>query len=348
MHSEIKKIDTPHGQVTLFTLTNNSGAKVVLSTLGAGIVSVVVPDKDGKLADVALGYENVADFMADGPCAGKTPGRFANRIDFGKFTIDGTTYQVRTVNDEGQYSLHGGPNGFMNRIWEGTLGADNKVTMTYTSADGEEGFPGECKATIVYEWTENNEIKINYSAVTDKPTVVNLTNHIYFNLNGEGNGNILGHSLLVNAQSFLETSKKQVPTGVFTPVEGTPMDFRKAKAIGKEIRADFEPLVIGRGYDHCWVIDGENGKLRHAATLTGDLSGRSVEVYTTQPGMQVYTGNWLEGCPVGKQGHIYGENDGVALECQGLPDAPNHVEFPNSVLRPGEEYKQTIEFHFKK
>jgi aldose 1-epimerase len=260
----------------------------VLSTLGAGIVSVVVPDKEGKLADVALGYKDVADFMSDGPCAGKTPGRFANRIDFGKFTIDGETFQVRTVNDEGQYSLHGGPNGFMNRIWNGTLGADNKVTMTYTSADGEEGFPGECKATVVYEWTENNELKINYSATTDKPTVVNLTNHIYFNL-------ILGHNLLVNAQSFLETSKKQVPTGVFTPVEGTPMDFRKAKAIGKEIRADFEPLVIGRGYDHCWVIDGENGKLRHAATLTGELSGRSVEVYTTQPGMQVYTGNWLEG-----------------------------------------------------
>jgi aldose 1-epimerase len=348
MQTEIKKVDSKHGQITLFTLTNNSGASVVLSTLGAGIVSVVVPDKNGNLADVALGYQDVADFMADGPCAGKTPGRFANRIDFGRFTIDGITSQVRTVNDEGQYSLHGGPNGFQNHIWNGELGADNKVTMTYTSADGEEGFPGECKATVVYEWTEDTELKINYTATTDKPTVVNLTNHIYFNLNGEGNGNILGHSLLVNAQSFLETSKKQVPTGVFTPVEGTPMDFRKAKAIGKEIRADFEPLVIGRGYDHCWVIDGENGKFRHAATLTGDLSGRSVEVYTTQPGMQVYTGNWLEGCPVGKQGHIYGENDGVALECQGLPDAPNHVEFPNSVLRPGEVYKQTIEFHFKK
>lgn len=335
---------SPKGDITLYTLTNASGASVTLSTLGAGIVSVMVPDKDGKLDDVVLGYANPADYIADGPCAGKTPGRYANRIAKGKFTVDGKEYQLAINN--GPNALHGGPEGFMNQNWESEA-EGNQVKFTYTAKDGEEGYPGELKATVIYTWNDKNELTIDLKAVCDKKTVVNLTNHAYFNLDGENAGSILDHELQLLASHYLPTDNTQIPTGEIAPVKGTPMDFMEPKAIGKDINADFEALKIGKGYDHCWVLDDwHKHTLISAARLKSNKSGRVVEVFTTQPGAQVYTGNWLAGSPKNKSGRSYEDYEGVAIECQGMPDAPNHKNFPSQLLGPGEEYNQTIIYRF--
>ena len=335
---------SPKGDITLYTLTNASGASVTLSTLGAGIVSVMVPDKDGKLDDVVLGYANPADYIADGPCAGKTPGRYANRIAKGKFTVDGKEYQLAINN--GPNALHGGPEGFMNQNWESEA-EGNQVKFTYTAKDGEEGYPGELKATVIYTWNDKNELTIDLKAVCDKKTVVNLTNHAYFNLDGENAGSILDHELQLLASLYLPTDDTQIPTGEIAPVKGTPMDFTESKAIGKDINADFEALKIGKGYDHCWVLDDwHKHTLISAARLKSNKSGRVVEVFTTQPGAQVYTGNWLAGSPKNKSGRSYEDYEGVAIECQGMPDAPNHKNFPCQLLGPGEEYNQTIIYRF--
>lgn len=335
---------SPKGDITLYTLTNASGASVTLSTLGAGIVSVMVPDKDGKLDDVVLGYANPADYIADGPCAGKTPGRYANRIAKGKFTVDGKEYQLAINN--GPNALHGGPEGFMNQNWESEA-EGNQVKFTYTAKDGEEGYPGELKATVTYTWNDKNELTIDLKAVCDKKTVVNLTNHAYFNLDGENAGSILDHELQLLASHYLPTDDTQIPTGEIAPVKGTPMDFTEPKAIGKDINADFEALKIGKGYDHCWVLDDwHKHTLISAARLKSNKSGRVVEVFTTQPGAQVYTGNWLAGSPKNKSGRSYEDYEGVAIECQGMPDAPNHKNFPCQLLGPGEEYNQTIIYRF--
>lgn len=335
---------SPLGDITLYTLTNASGASVTLSTLGAGIVSVMVPDKDGKLDDVVLGYANPADYIADGPCAGKTPGRYANRIAKGKFTVDGKEYQLAINN--GPNALHGGPEGFMNQNWESEV-EGNQVKFTYTAKDGEEGYPGELKATVIYTWNDKNELTIDLKAVCDKKTVVNLTNHAYFNLDGENAGSILDHELQLLASHYLPTDDTQIPTGEIAPVKGTPMDFTEPKAIGKDINADFEALKIGKGYDHCWVLDDwHKHTLISAARLKSNKSGRVVEVFTTQPGAQVYTGNWLAGSPKNKSGRSYEDYEGVAIECQGMPDAPNHKNFPCQLLGPGEEYNQTIIYRF--
>lgn len=345
MEIKTDKVKSKLGTITLYTLTNGNGASVTLSSLGAGIVSVIVPDKDGKMADVALGYENAADYIADGPCMGKTPGRYANRIAKGHFKIGNKEYTLATNN--GPNALHGGPTGFMNRIWESEANGSH-VKFTYRSADGEEGYPGNLEATVVYSWNDRNELTIEYSAECDAKTVVNLTNHAYFNLDGEGSGNILGHELKLFASKYLPTDDTQIPTGELADVAGTPMDFLAGKAIGQDIEADFEPLKIGKGYDHCWVIDDwHKHALNRAAELSSPTSGRVLEVLTTQPGAQVYTGNWLTGCPAGKSGHEYKDYDGVAIECQGFPDAPNHKNFPCQLLGPGEKYEQTIVFRFK-
>ncbi len=336
---------TSKGTVTHFTITNASGASVTLSTLGAGIVSVIVPDKEGKMADVALGYKDAASWMADGPCAGKVPGRFANRIALGKFTLEGKEYSLAINN--GPNALHGGPEGFMNQIWDARCVGDNTVVMVYCAEDGEEGYPGNLIVTARYTWSEANELTLRITATTDAPTVVNLTNHAYFNLDGENSGTVLDHELKLNASRWLPTDETQIPTGELAPVAGTPMDFTEFKAIGKDINADFEALKIGKGYDHCWVVDGyEKGTMREVAQLRGPKSGRTMTVATTQPGMQIYTGNWLAGCPESISGGEYKDYDGVAIECQGFPDAPNKPAFPSPVLRPGEEYDETIKFTF--
>ena len=331
-------------EIYLYTLKNESGAYVQLSSVGAGIVSVVVPDKDGALADVCLGYPEAASYFGDGPCAGKVPGRFANRIALGKFELDGVEYELPINN--GPNHLHGGPDGFQNKVWE-SREHDNGVEFLYYSEDGEMGYPGALKTVARYEWTEENELRLTLTAEADAPTILNLTNHAYFNLNGEGNGDILGHELRLNASEYLPTSDSLIPVGESEPVAGTPMDFVTSKVIGAEIKADFPALNYGKGYDNCWVIDGyEPGQIQEAAELYSPESGRVLSVYTTQPGVQVYTGNWLAGSPVAKCGRSYNDYDGAAIECQNFPDAPNKADYPSAVLRPGEFYEQAIIFAF--
>ena len=332
------------GDITLLTITNAIGASVKLSTLGAGIVSICVPDRNGDISDVVLGYDNPADYLNDGPCAGKIPGRYANRIAKGRFSIDGVSYQLAINN--GPNALHGGPTGFQNRIWRITHADGNSVKMAYTSADGEEGYPGQLDVVATYTWTDNCTLRLDIQATTDRPTVVNLTNHTYFNLSGHGSGSVLTHLLQLKASSYLPTDETLIPTGELADVAGTPMDFTTPKAIGGDINADFPALRYGKGYDNCWAIDGADGTLRTAAVLADMKSGRHLTVATDQPGVQIYTGNWLDGSPVGKDSVVYHDYDGVAIECQDFPDSPNHDDFPSTLLRPGSRYARALEFRF--
>ena len=336
---------TPDGkEIFLYTLTNCQGASIQVSSVGAGIVSVNVPDKNGVIADVVLGYPDPMSYFADGPCAGKIPGRYANRIAKGHFTLDGKEYELPINN--GPNHLHGGPQGFQNQVWESRIHEDG-VEFLYFSEDGEMGYPADLKAVARYEWSEDNELRLTLTATCDAPTIVNLTNHAYFNLNGEGSGDILSHLLQLNASEYLPTDETLIPLGESAPVAGTPMDFVVEKPLGRDIKEDFPALKYGKGYDNCWVIDGaEKGQLQEAATLYSPESGRVLTVSTTQSGVQIYTGNWLSGCPVGKCGRSYNDYEGVAIECQNFPDAPNKEDYPSSVLRPGEVYQQAIIFAF--
>ena len=326
-------------EIFLYTLKNASGASVQLCSVGAGIVSIVVPDKAGKMEDVVIGYKKAEDYFADGPCSGKVPGRYANRIAKGKFTLDGVEYTLPVNN--GPNHLHGGPDGFQNQVWESRIEGD-AVEFLYYSADGEAGYPGNLKAVAHYTWGEDNSLKLILTAETDKPTVVNLTNHVYINLDGEASGSVLNHKLELNASQFLPTDETLIPQGEPADVAGTPMDFVEAKPIGQDIKADFPALNYGKGYDNCYLIDGAMpGQLSEAAQLWGPKSGRHLTVLTTQPAVQVYTGNWLKGCPMGKT-RAYEDYDGVAIECQHCPDSPNRPDFPTTVLRPGEGMEEAI------
>ena len=322
-------------------LINKSGASVMLTERGAGIVSIVVPDRNGVMGDVVLGYRDEESYLADGPCAGKIPGRFANRIDGGHFTLDGKEYQL--VKNNPGYQLHGGPDGFSNRLWKASQISDTEVVLTLDSPDGDQGYPGNMHVEATYTWGEDNSLTLSIKATTDAPTILNLTNHTYWNLDGEDSGSILDHVLKLNASRWLATSEALIPTGELAPVEGTPMDFRTAKPLGRDIKAEFPALKYGKGYDNCWVLDGAPG-LKLAAELSSAASGRRLEIWTDQPATQVYTGNWLDGSPLSKSGRSYRDYDGVAIECQGFPDAPNHPDFPSCVLRPGETYSRTIIF----
>ena len=322
-------------------LINKNGASVMLTERGAGIVSIVVPDRNGVMGDVVLGYRDEESYLADGPCAGKIPGRFANRIDGGRFTLDGKEYQL--VKNHPDYQLHGGPDGFSNRLWKASQISDTEVVLTLDSPDGDQGYPGNMHVEATYTWGEDNSLTLSIKATTDAPTILNLTNHTYWNLDGEDCGSIFNHVLRINASRWLATSEALIPTGELAPVEGTPMDFRTAKPIGRDIKADFPALIYGKGYDNCWVLDGAQG-LKLAAELSSTASGRRLEIWTDQPAAQVYTGNWLDGSPVSKSGRPYRDYDGVAIECQGFPDAPHHPDFPSCVLRPGETYSRTIIF----
>ena len=343
---KIVKHPTPGGEVTWITLGNASGATVCLSSLGAGIVAVNVPDSKGRMADVALGYAEPADYMADGPCLGKCPGRYANRIARGHLVVDGVLHQL-AINC-GPNALHGGPGGFQNHIWNVVETASDHVIFQYTSPDGEEGYPGELTVRITYSWSDDNRLRLLIEAVTDRATVVNITNHAYWNLTGHGAGSVLGHILTLFASRWLPTDDTLVPTGELAPVAGTPMDFTAAKAIGRDILADFVPLKYGKGYDHCWALDGYDGRgtVCPAARLSDPVSGRVLEVLTSQPGVQLYTGNWMNGCPGGKDGATYHDYDCVAIECQAFPDSPNRPEFPSAELRPGQVYRREIEYRF--
>ena len=347
MDAKIFKVDSPKGEIFIIRLVNQSGCTVELSNLGAGITKIMVPDKLGHIGDVVLGYADYADYLYDAPCAGKTPGRYANRIANGKFSIDGTEYQLEINNAPN--ALHGGTNGFHNVLWNLEACSGNSVKFTYDASDGEEGYPGVLHVSVMYTWSDGNELTIEYNAETDKPTIVNLTNHAYFNLSGDNSDSCLDHQLCLNCHRWLPADETDIPIGTIDDVGGIPMDFTTPKELGRDISSDFSNMQAGKGYNHFFLIDGwcSDGQLRHAATLSDGRSGRRLDVFTTQCGVMLYTGNWLADClSIGKNGRTFADHQGVAIECQGAPDAPNHKCFPSQVLRPGETYRQAIRYSF--
>ena len=334
-------------EIKLFSLVNADGSEVILSNLGAGIVSVVVPDREGRLADVVLGYRNPEDYEADGPCMGKVPGRYANRIAAGHFTLAGKSYELAVNN--GPNHLHGGPGAqcFANRIWAAEEIRDG-IRFTLESPAGDAGYPGALHVEARYTWSEDHRLTLTLKATSDEETVVNLTNHAYFNLKGEEAGDVTDHLLKLYASRYLPTDPTLIPVGEPAPVAGTPMDFTVAKAIGKDLKADFPALNYGKGYDNCFVVDHwQKGVVCPVAELSEERSGRKLTVLSDAPGIQVYTGNWLAGCPVSKSGKAYRDYDGVALECQAFPDSPNRPDFPFETLKPGQVYESTIVFAFE-
>ncbi|MBQ0115791.1 MAG: galactose mutarotase [Bacteroidales bacterium] len=344
MKIEQKTVATRVGDITIYTITNAAGCTVTLSTMGAGIIGITVPDANGKIEDVVLGYADPADYYADAPCCGKVPGRFANRIARGKFSLDGKEYQLAINN--GVNHLHGGPEGFNNKNWQSCIEGES-VLFTLNSPDGDENYPGNLEVKVRYTWSEDNALSIDFTATTDAKTVVNFTNHAYFNLKGEGSGDMLDHELQIFGSRYLPTDDTLIPTGEYAPVAGTPMDFTTPKTIGRDIKQDFPALNYGKGYDNAWLIDGADGSMRLSAILTCKSTGRVLEVSTNQVAQHVYTGNWLDGSPVAKCGRSYKDYEGVALECEDLPDAPNHENFPSTVLAPGETFSRKIVFTFK-
>lgn len=323
-------------------LVNKSGARVILTPIGAGVVSVIVPDRNGVMGDIVLGYADPKSYIGDGPCSGKIPGRYANRIAGGRFRLDGKEYSLEINN--GPNHLHGGSNSYANREWTIEQQSENSVTFTLYSPDNDQSYPGDLNISARYTWSDDQTLSLEIKATTQSATILNLTNHTYWNLRGEDSGTILDHLLKLNASAWLPTDQTLIPTGEIAPVEGTPMDFRKEKRIGEDIEKDFPALKYGKGFDNCWVIDRKDDSLACAATLSDPISGRHLEVWTTQKGVQVYTGNWLSGSPISKSGRSYHDYEGVAIECQNFPDAPNKENFPNAILRKGEVYRELIEF----
>jgi aldose 1-epimerase len=329
--------------VDLYTLTNSNGMKAKITTYGGIVTELHAPDRDGKLADVVLGFDDLKSYLAGHPHFGAIAGRVANRIAKGKFTLDGKEYKLFVNN--GPNSLHGGKVGFDKKVWkaepfEGKDGVG--VKMTYTSPDGEEGYPGTLTTTMTYTLTDKNELRIDYHATTDKPTIVNLTNHSYFNLAGHGSGDILGHEMTIEADKYTPTDDTLIPTGEIAPVKGTPLDFTTSHTIGE--RAGQIKKSIG-GYDHNYVLNSGGGKLALAARAYEPKSGRVMETYTTEPGVQLYTANFL-GDTKGKGGAVYKKHAGFCLETQHFPDSINQPNFPSVVLRPGKTYETTTVYKF--
>ena len=339
---------TPDGQqVDLYTLRNTRGAEAQIMNYGAIVVSLKVPDRNGKFDDVVLGFKDFDGYMKNDPYFGAIVGRYGNRIAKGRFTLNGVEYKLATNN--GENHLHGGIKGFDKVVWTGhemNSAGGPSVAMTYLSKDGEEGYPGNLTARVVYTLTNNNELKLDYTVTTDKDTVQNITHHSYFNLAGEGNGDILNHLVTINANRFVPTDAGSIPTGELKSVAGTPFDFRKATAIGARIDQDDEQIKFGKGYDHTWVINGRMGVMRLAATAYEATSGRVMQVWTTEPGVQFYTGNFLDGTLTGKSGKVYQRRFGFCFETQHYPDSPNHPAFPTTTLKKGQTYKSTTIYRF--
>ena len=340
---------TTDGQsVDLYTLKNTRGMEARITNYGGIVVSLTAPDRNGKFADVVLGYNDLDTYMLPPfPYFGAIVGRYGNRIAKGRFTLDGVEYKLAINN--GENSLHGGIKGFDKVVWtarEQKTGAGPALVLNYLSKDGEEGYPGNLRTTVVYTLTNNNELKIDYTATTDKDTVINLTHHSYFNLAGEGNGDILNHNLVLRAESFIPTDAGSIPTGEIRSVAGTPFDFRKANTIGERINNDDQQLKFGNGYDHTWVINGHMGVLRQAAVVYEPTTGRQMEVWTTEPGVQFYTGNFLDAAIIGKSGKPYPRRTGLCLETQHYPDSPNEPKFPTTTLRKGATYRSTTIYRF--
>jgi aldose 1-epimerase len=323
--------------VLLYKLTNQHGLELAVTTYGARIVSLRTPDRTGRTADIVLGFDRLDGYLAKNPYFGATVGRYGNRIGKAEFTLDGVLYKL--ARNDGVNSLHGGDKGFDTKLWgarqvTGEQGAS--VEMTYSSSDGEEGYPGNLSVRVTYTLTEQDEVRIDYWAKTDKPTVVNLTNHAYFNLAGDGD--VLGHKVMLASHAFTPIDAGLIPTGETREVKGTPFDFTVSRAIGDKIGASDEQLRLAHGYDHNWIVDGPAGKLRLAARVVEERSGRTLEVLTTEPGLQFYSGNFLDGSLIGKGGKRYAPRSGFCLETQHYPDSPNQPQFPTTELRPSQTY----------
>ncbi|SFQ24402.1 aldose epimerase family protein [Hymenobacter arizonensis] len=333
-------------EVQLFTLRNSSGAQATITNYGGTLTSLMVPDKDGKMGDVILGFDNVsgyqsAEYLKSGPYFGALIGRYGNRIKGGKFTLDGKSYTLAKNN--GPNTLHGGKVGYDKVVWQaepGTSADGQSLKLTYLSKDGEEGYPGNLTVTVVYTLTNDNALKIDYTATTDKATPINLTNHAYFNLNHGAGKDILNHEVTIPADRYTVVDATLIPTGELRPVKGTPFDFTTPHTIGERI------AQVPGGYDHNWVLNNASAKMHAAATVYEPVSGRTMEVTTDEPGIQFYTGNFLDGTLKGKAGTTYGKHAGFCLETQHFPDSPNQPKFPNTVLKPGETFRSTSVYKF--
>jgi aldose 1-epimerase len=331
-------------EVHLLTLTNKAGNVIRLTNWGARITWIEVPDRDGKKDNITFGYDTFDGTIKGDMSFGSVVGRYANRIANGKFTLDGVEYTLPQNN--GPNTLHGGPGGWHSVVWDTEILEDSEfpaVKFTYVSPDMEEGFPGTMSIEVIYTWTDNNEIIMDYTCTTDKKTVLNVTNHAYFNLHGAGNGDILDHELTLRASAFTPVDSVMIPTGEIRPVAGTPFDFTTPHLIGERINDDYEQLILGRGYDHNFVLDN---KEEVDATVYEPASGRVLEILTDQPGMQLYTGNFLDGSHKGHGGKPYNFRSGLCLESDHYPDSPNHPEFPSTVLNPGETFKSRTVYRF--
>jgi aldose 1-epimerase len=331
--------------VEIFTLRNAAGVEVRAIPYGGIITSLRVPDRNGKLDDIVLGFDRFDEYLKDHPFFGAIIGRYGNRIAKGRFTLNGATYKLATNN--GPNHLHGGNRGFDKVLWTAEpVAGKNALSFTRTSADGEEGYPGSLRVQVTYTLSDKNELIVDYRATTDEPTIVNLTQHSYFNLAGQASGDILGHQLMLNADRYTPVDETLIPTGEVAPVDGTPFDFRKPTAIGARINASHAQLKNGQGYDHNWVLNRTGTGLQLAARVIEPKTGRTMEIRTTEPGIQFYSGNFLDGKLTGKQGAKYSHRTGFCLETQHFPDSPNQPKFPSTVLRPGQEYRTTTVFTF--
>jgi len=349
--SDVKKQafgNLPDGApIELYTLSNDKGMQAGIMTYGGAVVSLTVPDRGGKYADVVLGMQDLAGYLTPVPYFGAIIGRYGNRIGKAQFTLDGKVFHL-PANDAAN-TLHGGLKGFDKHVWKATAGSSAEgetLELTYTSQDGEEGFPGSLTTKVVYTLTAKNELKIDYTATTDKNTVVNLTNHSYFNLAGPGEGDILQHQVMIAADRFTPVDAGLIPTGELRPVKGTPFDFTKSTAIGARIGQDDEQLKLGKGYDHNWVLNKGSGGLTKAAEVHEPQTGRVMQVWTTEPALQFYTGNFLDGTLKGKGGKPYPRRGAFCMETQHYPDSPNKPAFPSTELKPGATYHTTTVYRF--
>ena len=331
--------------VEAFTLRNANGIELRAITYGGIITSLKVPDRNGAIGDIVLGFDSIDGYLKDHPFFGAIIGRYGNRIAKGRFLLDGREYKLATNN--GPNHLHGGIRGFDKQVWAAAiLPAKNTVAFTRTSADGEEGYPGNLNVEVTYALTDKNELVVDYLARSDKPTPVNLTQHSYFNLAGHDAGDILGHQLMLNADRYTPVDATLIPTGELAPVAGTPFDFRQPAPIGARIDQGYPQLKNGQGYDHNWVLNKKGNELSLAARVTEPTSGRTLEITTNEPGIQFYAGNFLDGTIAGKGGHLYRRRSGFCLETQQYPDSPNQPAFPSTIIQPGQQYRTRTVFTF--